>query len=437
MKTDFIMTPLAMPEDGVVDHNLALDGDAPVIPKANRKTLFPNITKEDLFQMMISVQQSPQDVVAEFAEKYRQRVGAAYAIPTASGTSSLHLALIGAGVKPGDEVLVPAFTFIATAQAIVAAKAIPIFVDITPGTWCIDPAQLEKKLTPRTKAVMPVHVHGLPADLDALTEFCQRHNLALVEDASHAHSASWQGRHCGTFGDAAGQSLMADKNFPLGGEAGIAFFKERSSYQRACAFLEESGLDYSMSWVAAAFGISQLARLDYYDEIRQRNAQHLIAELATTRLFRGPAIPEGAKHSFNMFRININCDLPELAGIPEHKVKQALQQALNEEGVFAREWQNTLLPFHLPFQNQKGFGKGFPFFLAERKHYQHEDFPNAMKMLRSTLVLCRELRSPVEYEKLRSYVLAFKKVDRHLSRIAEIARHIDDVPPYEKDARLG
>ncbi len=204
---------------------------------------------------------------------------------------------------------------------------------------------------------MPVHVHGLPADLDALTEFCQRHNLALVEDASHAHSASWQGRHCGTFGDAAGQSLMADKNFPLGGKPVLLSLKSAAATNAPAPSSKESGTDYSMSRVAAAFGISQLARLDYYDEIRQRNAQHLIAELATTRLFRGPAIPEGAKHSFNMFRININCDLPELAGIPEHKVKQALQQALNEEGVFAREWQNTLLPFHLPFQNQKGFGK--------------------------------------------------------------------------------
>lgn len=437
MKTDFIMTPLAMPDDSVVEQRLAVDGDTPVIPKTNRKTIFPNITKEDLFQMMISVQQSPQDVVAEFAERYRQRVGAAYAIPTASGTSSLHLALVGAGVKPGDEVLVPAFTFIATAQAIVAAKAIPVFVDITPGTWCLDPAQLKKKLTPRTKAVMPVHVHGLPADIDALSAFCQKHNLLLIEDASHAHSASWQGRYCGTFGDAAGQSLMADKNFPLGGEAGIAFFRERASYERALGFLNESGLDYSMSWVAAAFGISQLARLDYYDEIRQRNAQHLIKELATTRLFRGPQIPAGAKHSFNMFRITINTDLPELEGIAEYKVKQALQQSLNEEGVFAREWQNTLLPFHLPFRNQKGFGNGFPFFLNERKDYQYSDFPVAINMLRSTLVLCRELRSPVEYEKLRAYVLAFKKVDRNINRIAEMARAIDDVPPYEKDARLG
>ncbi|RLM17579.1 hypothetical protein BIY28_20630 [Brenneria goodwinii] len=91
MKTDFIMTPLAMPDGSVVNHKLAVDGSSPVIPQANRKTIFPNITKEDLFQMMISVQQSPEAVVKEFAEKYRQRVGAAFAIPTASGTSSLHV----------------------------------------------------------------------------------------------------------------------------------------------------------------------------------------------------------------------------------------------------------------------------------------------------------------------------------------------------------
>ncbi|AUG99979.1 DegT/DnrJ/EryC1/StrS family aminotransferase [Prodigiosinella confusarubida] len=437
MKTDFIMVPTAMPDEKMINYQLAIDGGEPVIPKANRKTIFPNIAKEDLFQMMISVQKPEEMVVSEFAEKYRQRVGAPYAIPTASGTSSLHLALVGAGVKAGDEVIVPAFTFIATAQAIVAAKAIPVFADIDPQTYCLDPRQLDKKVTARTKAVMPVHVHGLPADIDALASFCRQHQLALIEDASHAHSATLHGRYCGTFGDAAGQSLMADKNFPLGGEAGIAFFKERESYDRALAFLEESGLDYRMSWVAAAFGISQLDRLDYYDEIRQRNAQRLIDELATTRLFTGPMIPAAAKHSFNMFRIKINTALPEFKDIPEYKLKLALQQILNEEGVFAREWQNTLLPFHLPFQNKKGFGKGYPFFLGDSQEYKHEHFPNALQMLRSTLVLCRELRSPVEYEKLHSYIITFKKVDKNIQRVAEIASQIDDVPPYEKDARLG
>lgn len=115
---------------------------------------------------------------------------------TASGTSSLHLALISVGVNPGDEVIVPAFTFIATAQAIVAAKAIPIFVDVNPRTFCIDTEKIEEKITPKTSVIMPVHVHGLPADLLEIQKICDKYQLKLVEDASHAHSAKVGNKMC-------------------------------------------------------------------------------------------------------------------------------------------------------------------------------------------------------------------------------------------------
>lgn len=119
-----------------------------MIPKSLRRTLFPIITKEDVFNLMLAQRQAPEKVVADFAESYRQYVGANYALPTASGTSSLHMALVGAGVQPGDEVIVPAFTFIATAQAVVAAHAVPVFVDIDPVTYCMDPAAAAAAITP-------------------------------------------------------------------------------------------------------------------------------------------------------------------------------------------------------------------------------------------------------------------------------------------------
>ncbi|EFM09416.1 Glutamine--scyllo-inositol transaminase [Paenibacillus curdlanolyticus YK9] len=440
MKTDFIRKPLQLPDEEWIKSPLALDGGPSIIPEDVRKTNFPIITKEDVIQLFVSIQQDGESVVEEFKEAYRNYVGANYAIATSSGTSSLHLALVGVGVQPGDEVIVPAFTFIATAQAVVAAKAIPIFVDIDPVTYCLDATKVEEAITHKTKAIMPVHVHGLPADLSALRQLADKHGLRLVEDASHAHSASIDGQVAGSIGDSAGQSLMADKNFPVGGEGGIAFFREKEDYERALAFLDASGIDYRMSWIAAAFGLSQLDRLPYYDAIRARNAAYLTDALKETKLFSGPFVPEGYKHSYNMYRVKLHPERLGLGDLDDYRVKHAVEQLIHAEGVFAREWQNVPIPGHLPFKNRRGFGNGYPFSLSDREDFGYDlnRFPVTLNMLRSTLTICRELRTPIEYERIQAYALAFKKVDANPHKIRELVEQGGDVKiVYERDARLG
>lgn len=439
MITDFPAAPLPLPDAAELGSELAALGGGAMIPKASRRTLFPVITKEDVFNLMLAQRQAPEKVVADFAEAYRSYVGAAHALPTASGTSSLHMALVGAGVRPGDEVIVPAFTFIATAQAVVAAHAIPVFVDIDPVTYCMDPEAAAAAITDRTRALMPVHVHGLPADVSALRALADRHGIALVEDASHAHSAKVGERVAGSLGDTAGQSLMADKNFPLGGEGGIAFFAAEESYERARAYLERHGIDYGMSWVAAAFGASQLKRLPYYDEIRARNATLLGEALRDTGLFTPPHVPGGHVHAYNMYRVTLRPEAVGLGDIPVFAVKEAVHELLVAEGVPAREWQNTPIPCHLPFQHRDGFGNGYPFTLnpgAVRDH-RPEDFPVTLGMLDSTLVLCRELRSPVEYERILRYADAFRKVALRPDAIRKLVETRDYQRPYDKAARLG
>ncbi|GGX92007.1 DegT/DnrJ/EryC1/StrS aminotransferase family protein [Streptomyces hiroshimensis] len=439
MITDFPDRPLPLPDEADLAAELAAFGGGQMIPKELRRTIFPVITKEDVFNLMLAQRSTPEKVVADFAEAYRAYVGANYALPTASGTSSLHLALVGAGVQPGDEVIVPAFTFIATAQAVVAAHAIPVFVDIDPHTYCMDPEAAAAAITDRTRAIMPVHVHGLPADVTALRALADSRGIAFVEDASHAHSAKVAGQVAGSFGDAAGQSLMADKNFPLGGEGGIAFFKEEASYERAVEYVRRHGIDYEMSWVAAAFGASQLKRLPYYDEVRARNAALLGEALNETGLFRAPYVPEGHVHAYNMYRITLRPEEAGLEDLPVWAVKEAVHELLVAEGVPAREWQNTPIPCHLPFQHRLGFGNGYPFTLnpgAVRDH-KPEDFPVTLGMLDSTLVLCRELRSPVEYERALRYADAFRKVARRPDAIRKLVEDRDYVRPYEKAARLG
>jgi dTDP-4-amino-4,6-dideoxygalactose transaminase len=439
MISDFPIAPVPLPDAYEITAELAAHGGPPMLPKDLRRTQFPVITKEDVFAMLLAQRQPPEKVVADFAEAYRAYVGAACALPTSSGTSSLHLALVGAGVAPGDEVIVPAFTFIATAQAVVAAHAIPVFVDIDPRTYCMDPQAAAAAVTERTRAIMPVHVHGLPADVPALRALCGQHGLALVEDASHAHSARIGDAMAGSLGDAAGQSLMADKNFPVGGEGGVAFFATAEAYQRAVDYLGRHGIDYRMSWIAAAFGASQLTRLPYYDQIRARNAALLADTLTETCLFQPPHVPDAHVHAYNMYRITLTPEAVGLEDLPVHAVKEAVHELLVAEGVPAREWQNTPIPCHLPFQHRAGFGNGYPFSLnpgAARDH-RPEDFPEVLRMLEHTLVLCRELRSPVEYERVLRYANAFRKVARRPDAIRKLVAENDYPPPHRKAARLG
>lgn len=439
---DFPRYPLSYPLATDIKETLAICGGRPVIDKAGRKTTFPSITKEDCYQILVSLKNVNREHVEpeRFAEEYRKYVGANYAIPTASGTSSLHLALAGAGIQPGDEVVVPAFTFIATAMAVLQVKAIPRFVDIDPRTFTLLPADVEKNLTSAVTAVLPVHTHGLPADMPALRSICEKHGLQLVEDASHAHSADINSQYCGAMGIAAGQSLMADKNFPVGGEGGIAFFKDERSYQRAVAYLEKNGLEYRMSWVVAVFGRSQLNRLSYYNAIRQRNAKLLSSRLSQIPGFIPPYVPSGYTHSYNMYRITID---PQAMGIDKDisvgRVRVAIQQILNAEGIAVREWQNCPLPFHPPFRERYGFGAGIPWSLSPNsaRDYALEHFPNTLSMLESSLVLCRELRSPIELERIEHYITAFEKVIDHRDEVVKLARSLDYQPPWEQTPRLG
>jgi dTDP-4-amino-4,6-dideoxygalactose transaminase len=438
MITDFPKKPFPLPRPEVIEEELALFGGLPVIPRGHRRTVFPVITKEDLFQMLLALGSNPNHAIETFETAYRSYVGANWALSTSSGTASLHVALVGAGIDPGDEVIVPAFTFIATAHAVLAAGAIPIFVDIDPDTYCISPQDAERAVTARTRAVMPVHVHGLPADILALEVICGAHDLLLVEDASHAHSARAGERMCGSIGDAAGQSLMADKNLPVGGEGGIAFFKAEESFARAIDFLKSSGIDYRMAWPVAAFGISQLERLAFYDRIRARNGTVLASALQETGLFSPPFVPEGSTHAYNMYRIKIHPEAVGLEDLPPHGVKAALGELLRAEGLPVREWQNTPIPWHSPFQNLKGFGDGYPFSLSDREDLGYaRSFPNTLRMFETTLVLCRELRSPVEYERVLGYGYAFQKVAKRPDAVRKLVSENDYPLPYRTDARLG
>jgi len=163
---------------------------------------------------------TPGTKTLEFEQAFAAYHGARHGIAVTNGTAALEVAMAALGINHGDEVIVPNFTFVATASAVLFANALPVLVDVDPETHCIDPALAEAAITPRTKAIIAVHMGGHPADLDRLQELCKRNGIHLVEDSAHAHGSEWKGRKIGTFGTAATFSFQASK-LMTAGEGGM------------------------------------------------------------------------------------------------------------------------------------------------------------------------------------------------------------------------
>jgi dTDP-4-amino-4,6-dideoxygalactose transaminase len=210
-----------------------------------------------------------------------------HGIAVTNGTAAIEVVMAALGIGPGDEVIIPDFTFVATASAVLFAGALPVMVDVLADTHCIDPSLVEAAITPRTKAIIAVHMGGHPADLDRLTEIAGKHNLALVEDSSHAHSTEWRGRRIGTFGSAGTFSFQSSKLITAG-EGGIIITNDDQleRYARSvhdCGRMPREwfyshyiyGANYRLSEWQGAVLHAQLARLDDQTQRRHRNARVL------------------------------------------------------------------------------------------------------------------------------------------------------------------
>ncbi|WP_188305978.1 DegT/DnrJ/EryC1/StrS family aminotransferase [Streptomyces sp. CBMA123] len=232
--------------------------------------------------------------VATFEEAYAQWHSAPHAIAVNNGTSAIHLALAALGIGPGDEVLVPAYTFVGSASPIAYLGATPVFVDIDPDTFCIDPADAEAKISERTKAVIAVHLNGYPAPVGQLAEMARRHGIKLVEDTAQGHGAEVDGRRVGTIGDVGTFSFWQDKTMTTGGEGG-ALLTADADLAASLRMLRDHGLvpagpglfhhaavgyNYRLTSPQAAVGLVQLGRLDGFVAARRRNGALLDEGLA-------------------------------------------------------------------------------------------------------------------------------------------------------------
>ncbi len=274
----------------------------PIITRAERRAVDRVLRSGNLAQ-------GPE--VAAFEKEFSQFVDGRECVAVNSGTSALHVALLSLGIGPGDEVIVPSFTFAATANSVALAGATPVFVDIDPQTFNIDPREIERAITPRTKAIQVVHLYGLPANMGEIMKIANRHNLNVVEDAAQAHLASINGKPVGTFGDAAAFSFYPTKNM-TSGEGGMIVFADGEKARFARLLRNQGmekryqnevvGFNLRMTDIHAAIGRQQLKRIEGWTGKRKENAGFLSSRIsgATT-----PFIPAGYSHVFHQYTVRV------------------------------------------------------------------------------------------------------------------------------------
>ena len=287
------------------------------------------------------------EYVGRFETAFAEFCGVRHAVSCCNGTTALHLALLALGVGPGDEVIVPTLTFVATANAVTYCGARPVFVDSEPETWNLDPELIEARITPRTKAIIVVHLYGHPAEMDAVTAIARRHKLFVIEDAAEAHGAEYKGRRAGTLGDIACFSFYGNKIITTG-EGGMVVTDD-AALARRVAQLHGQGMDlerrywfpivgynYRMMNLPAAIGLAQLERADWHLSRRQEVAAWYVERLAGMPGLVWQTEKEWATHARWLFTITL--------GDEEPSSRDAAMSYLGERGIETRP---VFYPMHV------------------------------------------------------------------------------------------
>jgi dTDP-4-amino-4,6-dideoxygalactose transaminase len=272
--------------------------------------------KDEIFGGMEKVFESMHLFLGEnvqaLEKEFAQFCGTQYGIGVSDGTSALQIILRAMGIGPGDEVITVSHTFIATAEAIVLAGATPVFVDIYPDTCLMDVTQVERKITPRTKAILPVHLYGQTVDMDPLVEIASRHHLKVIEDACQAHGASYNGRRAGSLGDAAGFSFYYSKNLGAFGEGGFITTSDPEIYRKARMIRDHGsdrryyhdmiGFNGRLDEIQSVVLRAKLPHLTEYNELRRSHARKYNELLANSPV-AAPTEWEGNEHIYHMYVI--------------------------------------------------------------------------------------------------------------------------------------
>jgi len=422
---------------------LAVHGGTPVIAPGTIKP-WPWITDaeraavaEVLSVENINVQRQHQ--AERLAREFCEYLGVEYCVPTNSGTAALHMCVAGLEIGPGDEVITTAHTYWATAAAALHHNAIPVFVDIDPTTYCMDPALIEQAITEHTKAIVPVHIHGMPCEMDAIQAIASKHELHVIEDCAQAHGSRYKGRMCGTMGICSGFSTQMSKNLTTGSEGGLFVTNDYVVNERAKTLQylgeivipgrERQDQQYDargMGWMyrgdvfGQAFARSQLARLPQLNKTRIENCHALTRSLGDVPGIQPPFEPEHVDHSYYNYVVTLHPDELGL-DVPVTQFREKVSRALRAEGMDVGQWQRMPVPSQRVFQTRVGFGKGHPWSNHPRQvEYHPEDYPKASAFIDAALYVFG-INAPNDTDLMARFADAIRKVFSEPQQIMEVA----------------
>ncbi|PRY45192.1 DegT/DnrJ/EryC1/StrS family aminotransferase [Umezawaea tangerina] len=433
---------------------LAMFGGKPAVRPEYRRLEWPVVTDAErdavlrvLDHRKFTVGAKNEPEIHGLESEWAQFCGTRHAVAVNSGTVALELALTALGIQPGDEVIVPALSYVATAMAPLYQLAIPVFVDIDPVTFNIDVTKIEEKITNRTRAIVPVHLGGLPADMDEIRALARKYDLLVVEDAVQAQGGQYRGETIGSLGDVGCWSLNVEKSIPTCGEGGLITTdnEEVAERVRSLRILGEDlsteerlyvsatrGSNLKLSSVLAAFTRAQLDRFWEYQAKRDQNVPVFLDRLAQLPGIVIPTVPADRTHMWHMLRFRFDPEAAGLEGVTAGRFRQALRRALLAEGVPLTHYQIIPLPGQPVFQKQDAYGQGYPWSLpgTNPQRYDLADYPVTCQVIEDSLCLRRMHLNPEAGPALAEYADAFDRVWQHLDVVGRFARSLDYEPPW-------
>ncbi|MFC7134016.1 MULTISPECIES: DegT/DnrJ/EryC1/StrS family aminotransferase [Salinibaculum] len=328
-------------------------------------------------------------MVEEFEDKWADFVGTDHAVAVSNGTTAIQLALNAIGLEPGDEVIVPSMTFGSTATAVVHQAGVPVFADIDRELYTLDHTDLERCLTDRTVAVMPVHLYGHPAEMDEICAFADEHDLYIIEDAAQAHGARYREETVGSLGDAGCFSFYATKNITTG-EGGIVTTDDDEIAEQIRLLRSHGmsgrdqhitlGYNYRMSDINGAIGTAQVDRLAGFNQRRREISERLLSEIADLDWLEPATVRDYVDHAYFWAPIEIKTDVAGMSG-------KEVWRELNERGVETRHRYVDPLYDQPVFENHRGFNSEFPWSVNDNNHDYDLSLPNVEAVAGNTIGL--------------------------------------------------
>lgn len=436
---------------------LAMLGGPRTVPAPDARTAWPVVTDADrdaILRVLASEKFTSncmgEGEVGGLEHEWARHVGVRNCAAVSNGTAALSLSLAALRIPAGSEVVVPALSFIATALAVVRQLAVPVFVDVDPVTFNLDPDAVAAAITPRTSAIIAVHLHGLPAEMHELRELADRHGSHLVEDAAQAQGASYRGRKTGALGTIAGFSLNVTKNLPTCGEGGLVTTDDGELHERVLKLRQFGevikgdeertyishllGSNEKINAIQAAFARTQLARFDEYCAAREQNVRRLLDRLAELPGVVVPTCPTDRTHAWHILRFRFSPEAMGHEGVPAGALRKILHRALRAEGVPVSQYQLVPLPGQETFRTREGVASGYPWKLpmARDLSYRVEDYPVALDVIEDSLTLQKRHLNPQSGAILDDYANGFEKVWENIDFLAGLARTLPYDPPWAK-----